>query len=117
MATKSIRVRATQTCFINGHRRKPGAEFFVVPNAFCKGSMVKVGEEKPEATSGEEAVQTIDEMTVKQLKVELAKKGISAPAGALKDALAALLKGAEGLNEDEGKEDDNAGDGEDEDLG
>ena len=120
MATKSIRVRATKTCFINGHRRKAGSTFFVPSGEFNKNCMEKVGEQVAAVVDGDAAAKAIDDMNVKELKAELAKKGISSPASANKAALAELLKGSEGLgdddNDDEGS-DTNEGDDDNDDLG
>ena len=117
MATKSIRVRATDDCFINGHRRRKGAEFFVPANQFSKRYLEKVGTEKPEVTDGEVAARAIDDMTVKELKAELAKKNISAPPSAKKLALAELLKGSEGLSTEDGNGDGDEGSDADNDNG
>jgi hypothetical protein len=74
--------------------------------------MEKLGKQKVEVVDGEAAVKAIDDMNVKELKAELAKKGISSPASANKASLAELLKGSEGLGGGEG-----GGEGGDDDNG
>lgn len=117
MATKSIRVCATKTCFIRGHRRKAEARFFVPAEEFNKNCMEKVGDQVAEVVDGSEAANVIDDMTVAELKAALAKKGISAPASANKKALAELLKGSEGLGDDDGDNDEGGDAGNDGDNG
>ena len=112
MATKSIRVRATKLCSVNGHRRRGGDEFFIFSEKqFGKNYMEKI--EGPVAK--QDAAKSNGELNVKELKAALVDRGISFPASANKPVLVELLNEAEGLG-DTGKEDDETGDGEGDDL-
>lgn len=110
MATKSIRVRATKPCSVNGHRRRVGDEFFIFSEKqFSKNYMEKV--EAPVADK--DAAKSNGELSVKELKAALVERGISFPAASNKAVLVELLNDANGLS---GSEDGDTGDGGDDDL-